>query len=557
MAKRKFSVNPSNVMSATSVVSSEESKAQIAELITELDLMGFDVNSREGVLEGLNAGLGYNEEDQQILLERIAEVQGFDTSTRANQDWDWDDEDIESAQDVTNVVDDVNYSADMVNVSCTEAPQKSWAEMDWYEQIEFMNRYVDNYRGTSVFEDFAAYVGENVQDIIDCFTDAEHRGDLYIPEEIQIDSEYANPDIYSEDIYSAENIEQYEDEIQEIGQEFTSENTSINSGKLPAVFNMVQFNPGTVNIDYGGGKFDNVAEYLSQYDVINLVYDPYNRTKEHNQEVIRLVREHGGADTATCSNVLNVIKEEEVRLNVLNNIKKLVKPSGTVYITVYEGKGTNEGQPTKSGYQLNRKTADYLDEIKQVFPDATRKGKLIVCHPNGSVGASTQVTAETLPGPGDYNPPEGKEYSTYDNIQEIAELSLDTIINIDKEGNWTYEDESYDWARQDEKQADLYSDEYPQLMLSDHGGTVELVDSLLETRLPMEKGRYRISGDVTLVFDISGVEYDRTHHDIDDYEDEVYTDSAQATFNYSQSNITNFKCKKISKQVHSGDVIET
>lgn len=193
------------------------------------------------------------------------------------------------------------------------------------------------------------------------------------------------------DTNSADN---YEDDIQEIGQEFTSENTSINSGRLPAVFNMVSFEPGTVNIDYGGGRFDNVAEYLTQYDVVNLVYDPYNRTAEHNKEVIRLIREHGGADTATCSNVLNVIKEPEVRLNVLNNIKKLVKPNGTIYITVYEGKGNNAEGPTKSGYQLNRKTADYMDEIQQVFPDATRKGKLVIATNTSGVNASEDIDVD-------------------------------------------------------------------------------------------------------------------------------------------------------------------
>lgn len=196
----------------------------------------------------------------------------------------------------------------------------------------------------------------------------------------------------TDDIYGATDAE-YEDDIQEIGQEFTSENTSINSNRLPAVFNMVSFEPGTVNIDYGGGKFDNVAEYLTQYDVVNLVYDPYNRTAEHNKEVIRLVREHGGADTATCSNVLNVIKEPEVRINVLNNIKKLVKPNGKVYITVYEGKGNNAEGPTKAGYQLNRKTAEYMDEIQQVFPDAKRKGKLIVATNSG--GSVTSATNES------------------------------------------------------------------------------------------------------------------------------------------------------------------
>lgn len=167
-------------------------------------------------------------------------------------------------------------------------------------------------------------------------------------------------------------------EINEIDQEFTSENTSINKNKLPAIFKMVNFKPGTINLDYGGGRFDNVAEYLSEFDVVNLVYDPYNRSNDHNKMVIDEIRKNGGADTATCSNVLNVIKEPEVRLNVLNNISKLVKPGGYVYITVYEGSGKGNEGATKSGYQLNRKTQDYLEEVQQVFPDAKRKGKLII-----------------------------------------------------------------------------------------------------------------------------------------------------------------------------------
>lgn len=189
---------------------------------------------------------------------------------------------------------------------------------------------------------------------------------------------------------SEEDFEKYEDEIKEIDQEFTSENTSINFKKVPAIFKLVgNWTPGTVNIDYGGGRADTAADYLTQYNVINLVYDPYNRSSEHNSQVIQTVRKAGGADTATCSNVLNVIKEQDVRLNVLKNMSKLVKPGGKIYITVYEGKGNSEEGPTKSGYQLNRKTADYLDEIQQVFPNATRKGKLIVCVNDGSVKASS------------------------------------------------------------------------------------------------------------------------------------------------------------------------
>lgn len=187
-----------------------------------------------------------------------------------------------------------------------------------------------------------------------------------------------------------EDVDEYEDDIQEINQEFTSANTSINSSKLPAIFKMVSFEPGTINIDYGGGKFDNVADYLTQYDVINLVYDPFNRTAAHNKEVLKTLREAGGADTATCSNVLNVIKEPEVRKNVLQNIARIVKPGGKIYITVYEGTGKGDEKSTSAGYQLNRKTSDYLDEIQEVFPDATRRGKLITATNNSMTESLTE-----------------------------------------------------------------------------------------------------------------------------------------------------------------------
>lgn len=173
--------------------------------------------------------------------------------------------------------------------------------------------------------------------------------------------------------------EALEDEPETPDQEYTSAATSINSTKLPALFKMVTFRDGSLNLDYGGGKFDNVASYLMDtYGATNLVYDPYNRTPEHNKSVLDQVRKNGGADTVTCSNVLNVIKEPEARLSVIRNCKNYLKTGGTAYFTVYEGSGTGEGSPTKSGYQLNKKTDQYVDEISQVFSNVTRKGKLII-----------------------------------------------------------------------------------------------------------------------------------------------------------------------------------
>lgn len=191
---------------------------------------------------------------------------------------------------------------------------------------------------------------------------------------------------------SGQSVEATEDEedLPMVDQEYDSAATSINSNKLPAIYRMVSFNEGDVVVDFGGGKFDNAVEYIRDKGATLCVYDPYNRSAEHNREVLKILRENGGADAAVNSNVLNVIKEPEARKNVLENIARITKPGAPIYITVYEGKGNGQEGPTKSGYQLNRKTADYLEEVQEVFPDAIRKGKLIIAH-NSRVSAATNT----------------------------------------------------------------------------------------------------------------------------------------------------------------------
>lgn len=199
-------------------------------------------------------------------------------------------------------------------------------------------------------------------------------------------------DIVEEDAEGYVNLrEAFEDtdelELKQAQQEFSSAATSINSTKLPAIYNMVNFRPGDVVVDFGGGKFDNAVNYLKDKDVTLLVYDPYNRSAEHNKEVLRILKEHGGADAAVNSNVLNVIKEPEAREAVLKNIKKITRRGAPIYITVYEGRGDGVEGPTKSGYQLNRKTGDYMNEVGKVFSNVKRKGKLIT-----AINESTSMT---------------------------------------------------------------------------------------------------------------------------------------------------------------------
>ena len=168
----------------------------------------------------------------------------------------------------------------------------------------------------------------------------------------------------------------WDDPIQAI----TSADTSINSSKLPAAFTQLKkegaFKKGSVNIDIGGGKFDNADELLQKSDATNLVYDPFNRTKAHNANIVDAVS-GGNADTATLNNVLNVIYGEANQLKVLNQAKDAVKKDGEIFISVYQGKGDGVGRVTSKGYQQDKKVEDYLDLVRKVFPDAKLKNKII------------------------------------------------------------------------------------------------------------------------------------------------------------------------------------
>lgn len=139
----------------------------------------------------------------------------------------------------------------------------------------------------------------------------------------------------------------------------------------------IRWLPGTRNLDVGGGRYDLGTQHLASLGVANLVFDPGNRPESWNDEVVRLVTERP-ADTATISNVLNVIESPEDRLGVLAFAAGHVRRDGVVYITVYEGDGKGVGKETPKGWQENRTTVSYVPEVAQVFGDVKRKGKLII-----------------------------------------------------------------------------------------------------------------------------------------------------------------------------------
>jgi hypothetical protein len=159
-------------------------------------------------------------------------------------------------------------------------------------------------------------------------------------------------------------------------QKRTSAATSINKSKVPAVFSAVSWKPGTVNADIGGGRYDTATDYLKTQGVENLIYDPFNRSEEHNQQVVSRLT-GGQADTATVSNVLNVIQEPENRSEVISQASQAINDTGSAYFTFYKGKGEARATAGDS-WQENRKAESYVAEIQKHFSDVQRKGPLVI-----------------------------------------------------------------------------------------------------------------------------------------------------------------------------------
>ena len=144
-------------------------------------------------------------------------------------------------------------------------------------------------------------------------------------------------------------------------QSITSANTSVNSIKVPALFKRIKnWAPNTINLDYGGGKYDTATKYLKDLKIKNCIYDPFNRSQKDNQQTLN----KAPFDSATVSNVLNVIKEPEIRKEVIQEALNLLKQNALLYITIYEGNKSGIGRQTSKGWQENRKLKDYLLELK-------------------------------------------------------------------------------------------------------------------------------------------------------------------------------------------------
>lgn len=160
--------------------------------------------------------------------------------------------------------------------------------------------------------------------------------------------------------------------------------TSINSKKVPLLFKKISWTPGTINFDIAGGKYDTATEYLKNIGVHNIIWDPYSRDTNWNSNALFDISSK--ADTATLSNVLNVIPEKKERLKLIFLAYKSIKDNGILYVSIYEGDKTGTGKISKRkknipiAWQENRKIETYLNEIKKYFYRAYINNKIIFAY---------------------------------------------------------------------------------------------------------------------------------------------------------------------------------
>ena len=186
-------------------------------------------------------------------------------------------------------------------------------------------------------------------------------------------------------------------DLKGVTQKIGSQDTSLKQIGALFTHKMINWVAGTVNADIGGGKYDLATEHLADKGVTNYVYDPFSRPdKKGIEEVVSKI--HGGqADTATLSNVLNVIKEKGARRRALQQANDAVKEGGTIYITVHRDPKKKEGA-TPRGYQLHRPLKEYLGEISEVLEVVSSTNQLIVAKPRKATALGSGIMAPVTRG---------------------------------------------------------------------------------------------------------------------------------------------------------------
>ena len=161
----------------------------------------------------------------------------------------------------------------------------------------------------------------------------------------------------------------------------TSADTSINRNKLPAIYGKARkhgyLKANMKVLDYGCGKFPQLAKnYLDGIGVFYAGYDKYNLSNNDNERAF-LYGINTGYDLVLCSNVLNVIDDDDEIKNVIKNCMNLTKEYAI--FTVYEKDKSGNGKETKPDcYQRNQPIGFYQNVIEAMGYNVERVDGMLV-----------------------------------------------------------------------------------------------------------------------------------------------------------------------------------
>tara|TARA_B100000131_G_scaffold322693_1_gene377609 strand:- start:70 stop:5418 length:5349 start_codon:yes stop_codon:yes gene_type:complete len=226
-------------------------------------------------------------------------------------------------------------------------------------------------------------------------------------------------------------------------QEFTSKNTVVNYNKFPALITKLRkdgtFKEGDRVLDIGGGAGKDggatkAETVYTEEGVEYLVYDPFNRTAEHNIEVAGKVK-GGQVDGVINANVLNTIKEESNQSLVIKQAHDALKDGKQAFFSVYAGvKGKAPGPSSKkdpTSWQNNKPLEDYMPLIESVFGkgNVQRKGNTIIATKdstfipdNISTIIDDSVPTNVINGREVFKNPKGTSYKRGDKTNPVGKI---------------------------------------------------------------------------------------------------------------------------------------
>ena len=128
-------------------------------------------------------------------------------------------------------------------------------------------------------------------------------------------------------------------------------------------------------LDFGGGRYDDSMEFMREWGHQLLVYDPYNRSPDHNLAVLA-----SEWDAIICCNVLNILTDDVIH-KALEDVVTLRRGTDMpVFFTVYEKDKDGIGKFSGADeFQRNERISSYVPRLELHFKTVVKIKGVLSC----------------------------------------------------------------------------------------------------------------------------------------------------------------------------------